>query len=86
MTKGRSDNVAQKAVEADDGSSHQTDVLTRGSAWKGLGPGTHIQQGRNRRDHPKKYRKERKKEERGGKKMGRGGEERRGQKKGREEG
>lgn len=63
MTKASSDNIARKAVGADDGSSHQTDVLTRVSAWKGLVPGTHTQQGRNRRGHPKKkYRKERKKE------------------------
>lgn len=87
MTKGSSDNVARKAVEADDGSSHQTDVLTRISAWKGLVPGTHTQQGRNRRDHPKKYRKERKKERRErGKENGQGrGRERRAEK-GREEG
>lgn len=65
MTKGSSDNVARKAVEADDGSSHQTDVLTRISAWKGLVPGTHTQQGRNRRGHPKNTeRKGRKKGER----------------------
>lgn len=91
MKKGSSDNVARKAVEADDGSSHQTDVLTRVSAWKALVPGTHTQQGRNRKGNPKKIQKrkeERRKEEREGKWEGRGRERRaeRGRKRDRREG